>query len=126
MKFIAEMSEEEERAVREGLDEETLAIYDLLKKPALSKSETEKVKSVAKELLTALKAEKLKIDHWREKESTRDSVRRQIFDFLFADTTGLPGVYSETEIGERTAAVYRHVYEVYPALPSPYYGCKSA
>ncbi len=126
LKFIAEMSEEEERAVREGLDEETLAIYDLLKKPALSKSETEKVKSVAKELLTALKAEKLKIDHWREKESTRDSVRRQIFDFLFADTTGLPGVYSETEIGERTAAVYRHVYEVYPALPSPYYGCKSA
>lgn len=126
LKFIAEMSEEEERAVREGLDEETLAIYDLLKKPALSKSEAEKVKSVAKELLMALKAEKLKIDHWREKESTRDSVRRQIFDFLFADTTGLPGVYSETEIDERTEAVYRHVYEVYPALPSPYYGRKSA
>ncbi|MBR3231655.1 MAG: fructose-bisphosphatase class III, partial [Lachnospiraceae bacterium] len=39
LKFIAEMSEEEERAVWEGLDEETLAIYDLLKKPALSKSE---------------------------------------------------------------------------------------
>ena len=55
LKFIAEMSDEEERAVREGLDEETLAIYDLLKKPALSKSETEKVKAVAKELLTALK-----------------------------------------------------------------------
>ena len=126
LKFIAEMSDEEERAIREGLDEETLAIYDLLKKPSLSKSETEKVKVVAKELLTALKAEKLKIDHWREKESTRDSVRRQIFDFLFADTTGLPGGYSETEIDERTEAVYRHVYEVYPVLPSPYYGRKSA
>ena len=126
LKFIEEMSDEEERAVREGLDEETLAIYDLLKKPELSKSETEKVKSVARELLAALKAEKLKIDHWRDKESTRDGVRRQIFDFLFADATGLPGAYSETEIDERTDAVYRHVYEVYPVVPSPYYDRKSA
>ena len=101
-------------------------IYDLLKKPELSKSETEKVKSVARELLATLKAEKLKIDHWRDKESTRDGVRRQIFDFLFADATGLPGAYSEAEIDERTDAVYRHVYEVYPVIPSPYYDRKSA
>ena len=126
LKFIAEMSEEEERAVREGLDEETLAIYDLLKKPALSKSDAKKVKAVAKGLLMALKAEKLKIDHWRDKESTRDSVRRQIYDFLFADATGLPGAYSESEINARTEAVYRHVYEVYPVVPSPYYGRRSA
>ena len=126
LKFIEELSDEEERAVREGLDEETLAIYDLLKKPALSKSETEKVKSVARELLSALKAEKLRIDHWRDKESTRDGVRRQIFDFLFADATGLPGAYSENEITERTDAVYRHVFEVYPVVPSPYYERKSA
>lgn len=126
LKFIESMSEEEARAVREGLDEETLAIYDLLKKPALSKSETAKVKAVAKDLLAALKAEKLRIDHWREKESTRDGVRRQIYDFLFSDTTGLPGVYTEAEIDARTESVYRHVYEVYPVLPSPYYGNASA
>ena len=126
LKFIESMSEEEERAVREGLDEETLAIYDLLKKPALSKSETAKVKAVAKDLLEALKAEKLRIDHWREKESTRDGVRRQIYDFLFSDATGLPGVYTEAEIDARTESVYRHVYEVYPVLPSPYYGNASA
>ena len=126
LKFIEEMSAEEDRAVREGLDEETLAIYDLLKKPTLSKSETEKVKSVAKELLAALKAEKLKIDHWRDKESTRDGVRRQIYDFLFADATGLPDAYSELEINAKTEAVYRHVYEVYPVVPSPYYGRRSA
>ena len=121
LKFISELSEEEERAVREGLDEETLAIFDLLKKPDLSQKETEKVKSVARDLLAALKAEKLKIDHWRDKESTRDGVRRQIFDFLFSDATGLPGTYSDDEITTRTEAVYRHVYETYPVLPSPYY-----
>ena len=101
-------------------------IYDLLKKPALSKSETAKVKAVAKDLLSALKAEKLRIDHWREKESTRDGVRRQIYDFLFSDATGLPCVYTEAEIDARTESVYRHVYEVYPVLPSPYYGNASA
>ena len=126
MKFIEELSEEEDRTVREGLDEETLAIYDLLKKPTLTKKEAEKVKSVASELLTTLKEEKLKVDHWREKESTRDGVKRQIFDFLFSDVTGLPEAYSDEEINMRTEAVYRHVYEVYPVLPSPYYEQVSA
>lgn len=126
LKFIEELSGEEERAVREGLDEESLAIYDLLKKPALSKAETGKVKAVAKSLLDKLKAGKLSVDHWREKQTTRDGVRKAIFDFLFAETTGLPSAYSEGEIGERTDAVYRHVYEVYPIVPSPYYGRRSA
>ena len=126
LKFIEELSEEENRTVREGLDEETLAIYDLLKKPTLTKKEAEKVKSVASELLVTLKEEKLKVDHWREKESTRDGVKRQIFDFLFSDATGLPETYSDEEINMRTEAVYRHVYEVYPVLPSPYYEQVSA
>ena len=126
LKFIEELSGEEERAVREGLDEESLAIYDLLKKPALSKAETGKVKAVAKSLLDKLKVGKLSVDHWREKQTTRDGVRKAIFDFLFSETTGLPSAYSEGEIGERTDAVYRHVYEVYPIVPSPYYGRRSA
>ena len=126
LKFIEELSGEEERAVREGLDEESLAVYDLLKKPALSKAETGKVKAVAKSLLDKLKAGKLSVDHWREKQTTRDGVRKAIFDFLFSETTGLPSVYSEGEIGERTDAVYRHVYEVYPIVPSSYYGRRSA
>ena len=126
LKFIAEMSEEEERAVREGLDEETLAIYDLLKKPALSKADTGKIKAVAKNLLEKLKAEKLAVSHWRDKESTRDGVKKQIRDFLFSDATGLPAAYTDTEIDVKTNVVFRHIYEVYPVLPSPYYGRKSA
>ena len=114
LKFIGELSDEEERAVREGLDEETLAIYDLLKKPSLTKAETEKVKSVARELLDALKTGLLAVAHWREKQSTRDGVRKQIHDFLFSEATGLPTAYSESEIGAKTEAVYRHVFEIYP------------
>ena len=126
LKFIAELSDEEDRSIREGLDEEELAVYDLLKKPALSKAETDKVKAVAQALLVKLKAGKLAVDHWREKQTTRDGVRKVIFDFLFSEATGLPSAYSENEIGEKTEAVFRHVFEVYPVVPSPYYECKSA
>ena len=59
VKFLSEMDEEEHRAAREGLDEETLAIYDLLKKDKLSKKESDEVKNVAKETLEKLKTEKL-------------------------------------------------------------------
>jgi len=69
------MDEEERRAAQEGLDEETLAMFDLLKKPDLTPGETKRIKAVAIELLATLKAEKLRINHWRDKEATRDVVR---------------------------------------------------
>ena len=73
-------------------------------------------------LLEILKAEKLRVDHWRDKESTRDSVRVTISDFLWSDETGLPvNVYSDDEVGLKTEDVFRHVYWAYPTVPSPYY-----
>lgn len=59
---MRELKEEEPRAVRDGLDEETLAIFDLLKKPALSQAEAVCVKAIAGELLATLNGEKLSID----------------------------------------------------------------
>ncbi|MCK9376594.1 MAG: DUF3387 domain-containing protein [Syntrophobacterales bacterium] len=70
LKFVQEIDEEESRAIREGLDEESLALFDLLKKPDLSAPAIKRIKKVAVELLETLKTEKLKIDHWRDKEST--------------------------------------------------------
>lgn len=46
---------------------------------------------------------------------------KDIFDFLFADDTGLPAAYSEPEIKEITMLVYQHVLAVYPKVPSPYF-----
>ena len=82
LKLVQELEEEESRAVREGLDEESLALFDLLKKPHLSAGEIKRIKAVAVELLKTLKAEKLRIDHWTDKEATRDAVRLTIKDFL--------------------------------------------
>ncbi|WP_439833193.1 type I restriction endonuclease subunit R [Aeromonas caviae] len=123
LKLVEELSAEEHRAMAEGLDEETLALFDLLSKPQLSKSETVKIKKVAAELLETLKAERLRVENWREKESARDAVKQKIFDFLFDDRTGLPVKdYSEDEIKILTENVFRHVYRAYPTVPSPIYG----
>jgi type I restriction enzyme R subunit len=122
LKLAQELDDEERRGVREGLDEESLAIFDLLNKPELTPAEIAKIKSVAVELLKALKAEKLRVDHWRDKEATRDAVRLAIKDFLWSDETGLPvDKYGEEEVQARAEEVYRHVYRVYPEIPSPFH-----
>ena len=87
---MQELDEEESRAVREGLDEESLAIFDLLKKGELNVADIKRIKTVAVRLLETLKAEKLRVDQWRDKESTRDAVRVTIQNFLWSDKTGLP------------------------------------
>jgi type I restriction enzyme R subunit len=78
---------------------------------------------VAAELLETLKTERLKVENWRDKEATRDAVRVAIKDFLYDDRTGLPDpAYNEIEIDLKTDEVYRHVYRVYPTVPSPVFG----
>jgi len=122
MRYVNDLDDEENRAIREGLDEESLAVFDLLKKQDLSQSDIKRIKAVAVGLLEMLKAEKLRIDHWREKETTRDAIRVTIRDFLWCDETGLPvKCYTESDVKARAEEVYRHVYRVYPTIPSPYY-----
>jgi type I restriction enzyme, R subunit len=122
LKFVQDLSEEETRAMREGLNEETLAIFDLINKPDLSAADIKRIKQVAKDLLATLKREKLTIDHWRDKEATRASVQLAIHNFLWNEATGLPfPTYTEVDVNDKTAAVFTHVYRVYPTIPSPYY-----
>ncbi len=122
LKLVDELDEEEGRAVREGLDEESLAIFDLLKKGELNATDIKRIKTVAVRLLETLKTEKLRIDQWRDKEATRDAVLVTIKDFLWSDKTGLPAdSYTEDDVQVRTNEVFRHVFRVYPTVPSPYY-----
>lgn len=118
-----ELTTEEKRAVREGLDEESLVLFDLLNKPDLKPKEIAKIKKVAMELLATLKAERLRVSNWQQKESSRDAVKQQIYDFLYDEKTGLPvEQYEEDEISGITEKVFLHIYRAYPQLPSPIYG----
>jgi len=122
LKFVQDLDEEESRAMREGLDEETLAIYDLLVKPTLKPQEIQKIKKVAKELLETLKGKLKDLYRWQDKEPTRDGVKVLIQNFLWDEKTGLPvDCYTQNDVYKRTEAVFYHVYRAYPTVPSPYY-----
>lgn len=108
------MDEEEQRAMREGLAEESLALFDLLVKPNLSKKDRDRIKLVAEGLLEILKTEKLRVDSWRDKEFTRSAVKTEIRNFLWDDKKGLPfGVYSEEEVKMKADLVFGHIYQQY-------------
>jgi type I restriction enzyme, R subunit len=117
--FMEELSEEDARAITEGLDEETLAIFDILSKPSLNKKEEDVVKKVAKETLEKLKTEKLNIARWRESTQVTAQVRTIIYDQL----QYLPQeAYPDNEVEEKTDKVYQHVYSSYlGAGQSTYY-----
>ena len=121
-KLVQELDDEAHRAVREGLDEESLAIFDLLNKPDLNPPDIQRIKAVATQLLARLKEEKLRVDQWREKEATRDAVRQAIYDFLWNENTGLPvDCFAEQDVEVKAEKVFRHIYRTYPTLPSPYF-----
>jgi type I restriction enzyme R subunit len=109
MDLARDLTEEEHRAVREGLSEDELAIFDLLRKENLDPDEVSQVRSVAKELLEQLRP-KL-VPGWRDFEPLRAGVKITISDILFPK---LPEqAYSEVECEEKTQKVYLHVYDSY-------------
>ncbi|MDR5752145.1 MULTISPECIES: type I restriction endonuclease subunit R [unclassified Caballeronia] len=116
------LNEEERRAVSMGLDEETLALFDLLSKPELDKAGIEKLKAVVVGLLSTLKTRLADISDWQATEANRDTVRLTIHDYLYSDATGLPvDSYDEEDVDTLTDNVFQHVWRAYPMLPSPLY-----
>ncbi len=111
MAFARSLNEEEKRGMGEQLDEEELALFDLLTKPQieLSDADREKVKATARELLATLKQSKLVLD-WRKRQQARAEVRVTIEKLL---DQGLPRVYTPILFEQKTTAVFQHVYDAY-------------
>ena len=112
--FMAEVQEEENRGLKEGLDEEELALFDILTKPEpkLTEKERAQVKLASQELLKKLKAQKLVLDWWKRQE-TRAEVKRFISDIL---NSQLPETPFDRRIFEtKCARTYEHVFAQYGA-----------
>jgi len=104
-----DLSEEEQRAVKEELSEEELAIFDLLIKENLNPDEVASIKGATHELLTNLKP--LLVPHWRDFETNRAGVKIAISDLLFAK---LPEpTYTEHDCELKGLEIYNFVYEHY-------------
>ena len=92
------------------MTEEELALFDILTKPdpTLTKRQEGEVKSVARELLELLKAEKLVLD-WRTRQQSRAAVRQSIEVVL----DKLPEVYAADIYNRKCDQSYRHVFDSY-------------
>lgn len=119
VKFARELTEEEKRGVAEGLSEEELAIFDILTKPApvLTRAEEAEAKKVCRELLAALKREKLVLD-WREKQQARAAVMQT----LKLEMRRLPAPFTQDIRAEKLARTYAHVYDHYFGAGQSVYG----
>ncbi|WP_228060814.1 type I restriction enzyme endonuclease domain-containing protein [Coleofasciculus sp. LEGE 07092] len=113
VEFAQELQVEDKRAIAENLEEEELAIFDLLTKPDITLTETEKLdlKKVARELLDTLKQEKLVLD-WHRRQQSKVAVKVAIEEIL----DQLPENYSTEVYQRKCEEVYQHVYESYSGV----------
>jgi type I restriction enzyme, R subunit len=77
------LDEEQKRAIKEGLSEEELAIFDLLGKNPLAKTERDKIKEASRSLFASIHEILGPISDWTEKETTRAEVEVSILDKVF-------------------------------------------
>ena len=106
-----ELTDEEQRAVREGMSEEELAIFDLLTKPEpdLTRAQATEVKASAKNLLVRI-ADELVLD-WKRKQQTRSTVKVAIGTVLDGE---LPvDAYGPELFDRKVNAIYEHIYTSY-------------
>jgi type I restriction enzyme, R subunit len=106
--FTRTLDEEEKRHLKENLDEDELAVFDILTRlePRLTKAEEFEVKKIARELLAKLKREKFILD-WKLKENAKADVRetiRQEYDLL-------PAIYQGELWQDKVERTYVFVYD---------------
>ena len=108
--FTRQLNVEEQRHLAERLDEEELAVFDLLTRPdvSLTEAEREQVKTVSRDLLDLLKQEKLVLD-WRKKQQARASVQVAVKDIL----DRLPNAYTADLYQSKCDLIYQHIFESY-------------
>jgi type I restriction enzyme R subunit len=104
-----DLNDEEQRAVKENLNEDELAIFDLLVKENLDPDEVKKVKGTTQELLEKLKP--LLVPHWRDFETNRAEVKIAISDLFFAELPDPTYTLKDCEL--KGLEVYNFVYERY-------------
>ena len=111
MDLASSMNNEQQRYVREGFtSDEELALYDMLSKKDLSKTDITKIKEVAVALLQKVKAKIAELNHWTDKQETKATVDNLIRDTLWAE---LPECYDELSISEYRQRIYEYVYTRY-------------
>ena len=110
MQFTEDLRAEDERHIREGLNEDELELFDLLKKDKMTQEETQKVRLAAKSLLHRLLQEhpKVLVQDWYKDTQTQKMVRSAVEQVL---DNNLPESYDRVLFREKCDNVFYLVLE---------------
>jgi len=105
MKFTKDLQAEAERHIREGLTEDELELFDLIKKDKMTAEETQKVRLAAKALLHRLREEqpKVLIQDWFKDLQSKTRVRAAVETVLHEN---LPETYDRTIFSQKCNQVF--------------------
>ncbi len=108
MQFAQEMKAESERHVREGLSEDELELFDLIKKDKMTKEETQKVRLAARSLLHRLREETptVLVQDWFKDGQSKLRVRAAVENVLH---THLPESYDRVVFIEKCNSVFEQM-----------------
>ena len=115
IKFTHDLQAEDERHMREGLSEDELELFDLLKKEKMTNEETQNVKLAAKSLLHRLLEEhpKVLVQDWHKDSQSRLTVRKALETVL---DEKLPESYDRRLFKEKCDGVYAEDVKIVVAL----------
>jgi type I restriction enzyme R subunit len=118
-----QLSQEQQRHIRENLSEEELAMFDILLQsaPDLSDSDRAKVKQSARELVERIN--ELLVLNWQQKSSARAKLKLQIEEAL---DIGLPRAYTPERYQQKCEAVFAHIEQAYPERDKSVYSLTSS
>lgn len=107
--LLKELDAEQSRAVAEGLNEDELALFDLMKKDDLNKVQHERVKQASRTLLAAITGRLAELDHFWEKEQTKADVEVFVIDRVYTTLPTPPFTADEKKVV--AAKVYGHIWQ---------------
>lgn len=104
------MQAEDERHVREGLTEDELELFDLLKKEKMTRAESQTVKLAAKSLLHRLLEEypRVLIQDWHKDSQTQAIVKSAVEEVLHMN---LPDSYDRVLFKKKCDNVYELMFD---------------
>lgn len=109
LELVQSLDDEQTRAARENLSDDELAMFDLLRRDDLSKTDRERVKQASREMLAEIKARLAELDHFWEKEQTKGEVEAFILDEVYLKLPSPPFTPDEKKLV--ADSVYAHVWQ---------------
>jgi type I restriction enzyme, R subunit len=112
----ASLDVEQRRAAVEGLSDDELALFDLLFKDNISKTDRERLKQASKSLLSSLRDLLRPVQDWTQKASTQAEVKVFILDRLYLTLPRPP--FTDDEIEKISDNVYSFVWQKSASQPT--------